>query len=309
MTEAPTNTHAADNVGNVLLINVADIDLGDRLRPVDPEWAGALGAIMLRDGQLTAIEVCKLPGRDGWRLVAGGHRLEGAKQAGMAYILAVEVSADKAERRLREVSENLYRRDLAPFDRATFVAEMVNLQKVRDGVDPDQAGRAISAQTRWQKALKADGADANDTMSQAYGWSDKVAEVVGVTRRTIERDLLLYKRLSPRTVEALRRKNHPALFKAAELKALAALEPDEQAHVVGLMIHASGSIKGAPFAKVADAISASRGNIKAPKPDSQKRLDAFLGAFSRMGVAEKKGALAILADLLPAGFKIVEGDA
>ena len=35
-----------------------------------------------------------------------------------------------------------------------------------------------------------------------------------------------------------------------------------------------------------------------------RRLSAFIGAFNRMGLAEKRGALAMLADILPAGWSL-----
>ncbi len=42
-----------------------------------------------------------------------------------------------------------------------------------------------------------------------------------------------------------------------------------------------------------------------PLADNAKRLSAFIGAFARMGVAERKGALAELKGMLPAGFELV----
>lgn len=48
--------NVSDDVG---FVRVDQIEMGDRLRPVDESWAMALGQIMVRDGQRTPIEVCR----------------------------------------------------------------------------------------------------------------------------------------------------------------------------------------------------------------------------------------------------------
>jgi ParB-like chromosome segregation protein Spo0J len=229
MAQAPASAIAA-----ALQLRPDEITVGDRLRPVDPVWARALGAIMAADGQHRPIEVCRLPGKKGYLLVAGAHRLEGAKLAGLPTVAALVVSADKAERRAREISENLWRADLAPLDRSAFVAELVTLKKVAAGVDPDADGRAISAAVRWQKALAAESGDAKLTVSLAYGFTDEVAEQVGVSIATIKRDLLLHRRLLPDVAEQLRA--HPVGRNGAQLKALAKLDPAPQRAVATMLV-------------------------------------------------------------------------
>ncbi len=97
--------------------------------------------MMARDGQRTAIEVCRLPGATRWTVVTGGHRLVGAQFAEIEYLRAQEVSPNRHERRMSEVLENLARRDLDPIDRAAFIAELVTLHKVKVGHDPAKDGR------------------------------------------------------------------------------------------------------------------------------------------------------------------------
>src|SRR3546814_795151 len=145
-------------VDSVYSLPVADIRMGDRLRPIDHDWAKALGGIIAVEGQRDPIEVCRVPGRTGWMLVAGGHRLAAAKDRGKSHINAIIVTADKVERKMREVSENLWRKNLGPLDRSRFIAEIVELHKFKAGVDPSKDGRSASAQVRWQKALKSDAA-------------------------------------------------------------------------------------------------------------------------------------------------------
>jgi hypothetical protein len=204
-------------LGEVIAIPVDEIELGERLRPVDTAWAAALGHIMLRDGQLTPIEVCKLPGRKTYTLVKGGHRLT----AGQVYpelspIKAIVVSADAAERRMRELSDDFFRRDLMPVDRAAFIAELVTLQKLRDGVDPAKDGRAASANVRWQKAIQQEADDATATIAVAYGWTEKVSEQIGISPRTVRDNLALYPLpVTERWLAGLGRKGQAAAMQAA----------------------------------------------------------------------------------------------
>lgn len=296
----------AEKVDEVVLVRVDQIDPGERLREIDPVWAEALGAIILRDGQRDPIDICRLPGRSHWTLAgAGGHRLDGARRAGLEYIKAIVGTAALADRQMREVADNLQRRDLDPIDRAAFVARLVELHKRRAGIDPAKDGRAASIAARWQRAVKDEAADTNATIARVYGWADDVAEQVGMSRRTIENDLLLYRRLAPSQIARLREARHPVATNASQLRALAKLDHDDQRKVVDLLLWEGASLGGARPKSVADAIAKMRGSNRAIDPEA-KRLSTFLGTFARMGLAEKKGALLQLAGQLPAGFKLVE---
>ena len=284
-----------DVVDSVLLLPVDEIDVGERLRSIDPVWAGALGRVMTAEGQRTPIDVCQLPGRSRWTLVAGGHRHAGAISAGMAYIKAIVVTADAAERRMREISENLWRKGLEPVERAAFIAQLVALHRVKLGLAPDGDGRFASAMVRWKKALQSEADDATETISVAYGWAEDVAEQLGYTSRTVRNDLLLHRRLPAGLAERL--PGHPVLKNATQLRALAKLDDREQARVVDRLANGAKS--------VSEAVARLRDNRR-PQPED-KRLSAFIGAWSRMSVTEKKGALAQLAGMMPAGFRIEEG--
>lgn len=300
-------TGPAVPLGEVVAIPVDEIEMGERLRPVDTTWADALGQIMLRDGQLTPIEVCKLPGRKKYTLVKGGHRLAaGQLFLDLSPMKAIIVSADSAERRMRELSDDFFRRDLHPLDRAAFIAELVTLQKLRDGIDPAKDGRAASANVRWQKAIQEEAEDATATIAVAYGWTEKVAEQIGISPRTVRDNLALYRRISPEVIDQLRRAKHPSLNNASELKALASYAEDKngQQWLLGLILHANARYPAAPFPTIKAAIAAVKAEGKPVKTAEDKRHSAFIGAFSRMSLAEKKGALATLATMLPAGFKI-----
>jgi ParB-like chromosome segregation protein Spo0J len=280
---------APEVVGHILLVPVADIAIGDRLRAVDEQWAQALGQMMLVDGQKTAIEICRLPGRTGWTLVAGAHRLTGARHVGMAYLKAIEVDNDAMERRLREIIENLHRKGLDPLDRAAFVGDMHELLRLKAGISPDQSAQSIAANARWQKAIKSDADDASAMIADAYGWTDEIAQYLGYSKRTVENDLVLRRRLMPLDLTRLRQANHPILRNGTQLLALAKLDERIRAEVIGLLC--AGTVRS-----VSEAIALL--GQKPKKSPSDKALSAFIGSFGRMSLPEKKAALVQLGGLL-----------
>lgn len=285
-------------LADFVLIRTDQVDQGERLRPVDLVWAEALGQIMTRDGQRTPVEVCRLPGQARWTLVSGGHRLAGAQSADIAYLRAEIVGADRDDRRLREVSENLWRRDLAPIDRAAFVAEAVAIHKRRAGIDPAKDGRAASIAVRWQKAVKDEAADTTATIAGVYGFSAAVAGEMGLSTRTVENDLMLYRRLAPSLVERLRSARHPVMGNATQLRLLAKLDADDQVQVVDRLL---GVDPWEPCKTVAEA--ARRLNPgKGPQDAEAKRFAAALGMLRRMSARERLALFQSGAfhDLIPA---------
>lgn len=282
-------TDVPEIVGSIILLPVDEIAFGDRVRPIDEVWAATLGRIMAAEGQKTPIEVCRLPGRKHWQLVAGAHRLDGARSAGMAYIRAIEVNNDAIERKVREISENLWRKGLDPLDRAAFIAQMHELLRARAGITPDQSPQSIAANARWQKAVKGEALDATAMIADAYSIDAQIGERLGLSERTIRNDLTLYRRLSAAEAFELRQADHPILRNGAQLLALSKLEASDRRETISLLVR--GTVK-----TVSEAI-ALRSQKAKPSPES-KNLSAFVGAFARMGLAEKKGALAQLATML-----------
>lgn len=105
------------------LIPVDQIHVEDRLRSVNPDHAALIAESFRANGQMTPIEVRRRDDESGFTLISGAHRLEAAKLAEMGSISAIIIDADKDQARLREIDENLCRRDLTELDRATFLAE------------------------------------------------------------------------------------------------------------------------------------------------------------------------------------------
>lgn len=268
----------------ILLVRVADIRVGERLRPIDPVWARALGQIMLKEGQTTPIEICQLPGQPGYLLVAGGHRLDGRRLTDQEYVKAVLVTANAIQRRKREVSENVWRKELGPLDRSTFIAELVDLQKAEAGLDPAQSGQSVAAKARWADAIATEAGDAIDTMTIAYGWTAEVAETLGFSRKTIYRDLELHRGLRPDVAAQIR--DTAVGTNATQLRALAKLEESEQRAIAGM-------IAGGDAKSVAEAQAMRDQKPRAADRDPQDvHFERMMALWSRMGAKTKRLAFA-----------------
>jgi ParB family chromosome partitioning protein len=283
--------YAPADPGDVIPLDPNEIELGERLRPIDVAWATAIGQSMKRDGQIHAVDVRRAG--PGWQLAgAGGHRVTGARLAGIPIeVRVVEFDPDTSRR--REAAENLFRRANDPVERAEAIAELVRLHRERAGL-----GEAERRDARVPLKVRDEAAGMCDTMSHIYGWADEVASELGFSKRTIQRDLFLYRGLQPSLIERLRAGRHPVLKNAAQLRALAKLDPPTQARAVGKLLAGAKS--------ASEAIRAVAGSNSIARSAEDKRLSAFIGAFQRMGLAEKRGALEQLAGMLPAPFKLVE---
>ncbi len=91
------------------------------------------------------IEV-RAPGKSSrvYTLVAGAHWLAAVRSLGRTEIDAVVLAVDDIEARLREIDENLFRRELSALDRAVF---LLKRQELYEAQYPEAVGRAASART------------------------------------------------------------------------------------------------------------------------------------------------------------------
>lgn len=205
------------------------VDEGDRIGFLHEDKAAALGRLMAVDGQRDPIKVVanKKNAEKPWRLVTGMHRLIGARIECIT-VWAIEVSGTREELADLEASENLHRRPLAPIERAKFTAALVQAARdrlARENGDLKQQQMAVKArwarvkerEVRAEKALTEEVGDTCATMARVYGWEDSVGEALGMSRRSIHRDLELYRLVIepfPALAEAL--SNHPVVGENAK---------------------------------------------------------------------------------------------
>lgn len=151
------------------LIPVDQIIVEDRLRSVNPDHAALIAESFRANGQMTPIEVRRtIKGKI--ILVAGAHRLAAAKLAEMGEIAAIVIEADADQARLREIDENLCRRDLTELDRATFLAER---KEVWARLNPE----AVVFKNKKSRT----------NLSTIGTFAEEVAERLGLSRRSIDR--------------------------------------------------------------------------------------------------------------------------
>ncbi|WP_439471302.1 ParB/RepB/Spo0J family partition protein [Brevundimonas sp.] len=288
--------HTPEIARSIFKVRMDLVDWTEGLRPLDMGWVEALQALMTHDGQRRPIELYeKADGRFG--IIAGRHRWTAAQALGWPTIEADILSANGLELRAAEVSENLHKLDLSPLDRAAFVAEQIAIEKARAGLAEDANLKSVVATARWADRIGAEADDASAKIALAYGFTEQVAEKVGLSRRAIYLDLEIHRGIRPDVAEQIRAL--PVAQNASQLRALAKLPGFEQREVASLIV--AGTAKG-----VTDAL----GTLKqAPvKSVEQKAVSAILGNWGRLSARQQKELLKTLA--LPKGVSLtIDGEA
>ena len=290
----------------IMRLDPNDIIVGARIGFLHPEKVEALGRMMVTDGQQTPILVSKVKGKDKYRLVAGLHRLEGAK-AEKIEVSALEIFGDEADLRAIEASENMHRRDFGPIERACFINAVAENAKVRAGV-ADLSPQEAAIKARWDRVqakvegfvadeeiADADGDYTRVMMTRVYGWRDEVAAAMGISPETVKRDLAIYRgivALSPKLAEPLSRHptvggNAAALRKivavkdrAARLNIITDLAMDHDRLLEAVLERWTGKAKAAPVTGAA------------------KFTSAIVSNWSRLSANEQRAFLPDLVDLL-----------
>lgn len=310
----------------IVWIAIEDIDCSERLRPIDSVYADALARSIIKDGLLHPIDVCRLPNQKSgkpYRLVAGGHRMAGIKRLqelvhianttetilpqmiaefqaqksryqefikdGRLSIPAFIRSHDADARRSREIAENIFNAPLKPYERAKFIAELVEIERRKIGLMPGEAGQKAGAKSRWENAAKKDIAkgakDANDIMSLAYGFTSNVAAKLNMTARTIQRDLELL-RIPESLLNEL--EGSPILENAAALRMISKMSPEARPNIIADLK------EGKAFAEAVAPY--------APKPaivtNAQAEEEAFFKAFKKLPLHVQDAYLGRIAPLV-----------
>jgi ParB-like chromosome segregation protein Spo0J len=116
---------------NITRVPIREIVVGARLRELDDEKVREIAESMARTGQRHPITVRRVG--DQITLVAGRHRLEGAKVLGWQDIEAEFIAVDDIDAQLWEIAENLFRAELTVLERAEHVAKYVELIALKVG--------------------------------------------------------------------------------------------------------------------------------------------------------------------------------
>jgi ParB-like chromosome segregation protein Spo0J len=139
-------------------IAVPDIEVTGKHRDVEPEKVKSLAASMAKIGLRTPITVRRIEKDLDTKtfLGAGLYRLEAAKKLGWEYIDAFVMEGTKADARMWQLMENLYRADLTALQRAEHVTELVQgVLQDADGVQVAPPGGQQPHDRGIKKAAKA----------------------------------------------------------------------------------------------------------------------------------------------------------
>jgi len=209
----------------MFLADLATIDTSDRLRPVTPENAQLTAASISEIGQIQPIVVRVHPNGNGLKLIAGGRRCAATAILGREQIGAVLVECTDDEARMIEIDENLAREELSPLDRAFFLAER---KRVYEAMNPETVhGKAKKPKRPTSEKDKV----AN--IATFARFSKDAAKSTGLSERTVQLACALASALSPEAVALIR--STKIADNQAQLQALAALDPEQQLTVAGLI--------------------------------------------------------------------------
>jgi len=135
----------------LLTVKLDDIDVADRVQPLDEAKATEIAASVAAHGRLfQPIGLRHTPSAaKTWKLVFGRHRLRALELAGVAELSEGEhfgrMALDAADARLVEIEENMARTDVSPFSRAVMLVAYRDATGI-DGRGGDQKSEA--ARTR-----------------------------------------------------------------------------------------------------------------------------------------------------------------
>lgn len=203
-----------------VLLPLDSIVMVERLRCVDDDYVEMLMASIADLGLLQPIEVGKPDKKGVHRLIAGAHRLTAMQRLGMEQAPAIIVSANKLEMSLREIDENLMRRELTPLDRATFLAKR---KEVYEALHPEtkHGGDRKSEQV----------AKSGELVSR---FTADVAAKLDLSERSVQRAITRFSRIAPDVRDRLA--TTWIARKGAMLDAIAKQEPAIQRLIVNQLL-------------------------------------------------------------------------
>ena len=203
---------------------IADIDIGERVRGVDVQWAEGLAKLIEQTGLQHPVQIMRVGNQ--FRLISGAHRVKAFEILGRTDIPAMvyEPSTDQpeAEIRLQEIVENVARRELSALDRAAHIAELKETYQKLYG----ETRGAGSHEKNKNKGISAKVA--------LFSLGDEVASKMGLSKRTIFADAELFSKLSAATRKALAQT--PFADSRSQLVALAKLNADDQKALLKLIL-------------------------------------------------------------------------
>lgn len=256
-----------------VLLPVSSIAFGERLRSVDGDYVQMLMASIGDLGLLQPIEVSKPDKKGVHTLIAGAHRLTALQQLGVKEVPAIIVSASKLEMSLREIDENLMRRELTPLDRATFLAKR---KEVYEALHPE---------------AKHGGDRKSDQVAKSGHLIDRftaeVSEKLDLSERSLRRAIARFRKIAPDVRDRIA--TTWIARKGAVLDAIAKQDPAIQRAIVGHLLAEEDAPK-----TVAAALERVTGTKRAERSDEDAEFQALMKAYRNAGQRARDRFIAFL---------------
>ena len=201
----------------MMKIPIDQISVSDSRRRIDTGKVSEIAESIRRIGLLHPITVTR-----NHRLVAGAHRLEACRRAGMSEIDCCFIDGDTLHVELAEIDENLIRNELDPISIGELAIR-------RDEILESLGQRAISGENQHTNR-------GGETASPLKT-TESIAQEIGIGERTLQHNKQLARNLVPEAKEVVRSYE---ITKRDALK-IARMEPEDQRAVVVKL--ASGEAK------------------------------------------------------------------
>lgn len=273
----PAPSTGTDRTMIVRTVELAQIDVGGRLRALDPAWVALLTEEIGRDGLIEPIRVVERGER--FQLVSGARRIAAYQALGYTVIEArIEPETalvDDAAVRLAEIKGNFLRGELTMLERAYYVAAW---REVYESVStlPTRGRRAAGRNIPQRGNIPGAGAGtANDDAPDAFvmSLSEAAQKALDISKNTLYR-LLNIATIPPE--QGHRLTGHPSADSRVELMLLADQPAERQAAIVDLILGDDAEI-----GTVAEAIAHLDGG-QAPAPAPLSPPERFHQTFARL---------------------------
>ena len=283
-------------------IALCEIEVSERLRPIDEKAVAALAENMDEFGQQTPIEVVQLSSRNyayerqqydnntwagPYRLITGAHRYAAAQLLGWERIRAeikqAEPNVDSdLQTTLREIDENLYRFNLNALDRAVFIGRRHEIWQALHPAATKHGGDRKSVEYK----------EKNQAPDSSF-WSD-CAENILLGETTLKRAWRI-SRLSPEIRTRLAAT--PLARQEGELYELTKHEPKRQTQILDRIL-VPGDHGFSVWERVAHANHAIEAKAPPPKPPHEVDAKTLIEDWRRSG---RRGKLKFLRHLIGVG--------
>lgn len=294
-----------------LSVDLIDTNIKGRIGFYFPIKAEALAVLIASDGQNDPIKVRAVKrGKFEWELVAGLHRLEACRMAGIE-VKALEVVGSKVGHDFDEIqaSENMHRRALGPIERACFVHALAEAAQARlAAAHGGKSQQEIAISARWDKvnfAAPERGKDVDvDTAAKiaaVYGWQDHVCSAIGMSERSVRNDLALYRAVvAPNRELARRLEQRDNPLPASEISKLIKVPEDKRQAVIECLAAHPAMMA---VDEALDHLKLSSKMKPVPAEGQTKFMNNLVANFDRLTVPSLRQILPTLVQRLTPGMR------